>query len=468
MTQKIALILGAIVCLCGCTFAPAYTKPDAPVPAGWPAGPAYKETKNAPGFPAAPELAWQEFITDERLQKVIEMALKNNRDLRLAALNVERARALYGIKRDELFPELNATGGASKQRISSDLARPGEPRTAERYSADLGFLSWELDFFGRIRSLKDQALEEFLATEQARSSSQILLVSEVANVYLALAMERETLALAVSTLDAQQSAHDLIKRRYDSGIASELDLRRAQTQVHAASGDIARYTQRSAQAENALHLLAGAPVPAELLPPDLSSVNPPKEVSSGVSSEALLLRPDILAAEHRLRGAHANIGAARAAFFPRISLTAAFGTASSDLSGLFQSGSGTWSYAPQVIMPVFDARTWSALDVTKAEREIILAQYEKTIQIAFREVADALAVRGTVEEQLKAQESLVNALARTYDLSNARYSKGIDSYLSVLDAQRALYSAQQGLVAVRLLRLTNLVTLYKVLGGGGV
>jgi multidrug efflux system outer membrane protein len=467
MKRKRFLLLGILlIFLGGCTLAPKYTRPEAPIPDKWPTGEAYKEVKTEPGASAAMELRWQEFFTDERLRKIIEMALNNNRDLRLAALNVERARALYGIKRDELFPTLDAIGSASKSRSASDLTRPGEPRTTERYSVDLG-ISWEIDLFGRIRSLKDQALEEYLATKEARRSVQILLISEVANAYLTLAMEKEALKIAQATLDTQQSAYELIKRRYSAGIASELDLQRAQTQVDAARGDVARYTQLAAQAENALNLLVGAPVPGDLLPSDLNSVKPPKEVSAGVSSEVLLRRPDILSAEHRLKGANANIGAARAAFFPRISLTAAIGTASKELSGLFGSGSGTWSYAPQVIMPIFDARTWSALDATKAEREIILAQYEKAIQAAFREVADALAVQGTVEEQLKAQESLVNAAARTYDLSYARYTKGIDSYLNVLDAQRSLYGAQQGLVAVRLLRLTNLVTLYKVLGGGG-
>jgi multidrug efflux system outer membrane protein len=245
-----------------------------------------------------------------------------------------------------------------------------------------------------------------------------------------------------------------------------LDLRRAQSQVDIAEGDAAHYTQLVAQDENALNLLVGSPMPQELLPADLVSVSPPKEVSPGLSSEVLLRRPDVLAAEYLLKADNANIGAARAAFFPRISLTTAVGTASADLSGLFKSGQGVWSFAPQIIMPIFDARMWSAYDVTKVEKEISLAQYEKAIQTAFREVADVLAVRGTVNRQIAAQQSLVDAVTETYRLSNARYTKGIDGYLSVLDAQRSLYGAEQGLIALRLARLNNVVALYKALGGG--
>ncbi len=467
MNRKLFLLLfGIVILLGGCTLAPKYTRPEAPIPAEWPQGAAYKSTQPGPETATVPELNWQEFFADEGLQKVIETALNNNRDLRLAALNVERARALYGIQRAELFPSVNAIGNYSKQRSSSDLIKPEESRTREQYSVDLGIASWEIDFFGRIRSLKDRALEEYLATEQTRRSAQILLVSAVANTYLTLAADREILKLAQSTLKTQQAAYDLIQRRYEVGLASELDLNRVQTQVDTARGDVARFTQLVAQDQNALNLLTGSPVPKEILPVYLSSVTPPKDISPGLSSEVLLNRPDIMAAEHRLKGAYAFIGAARAAFFPRITLTTAVGTASDELSGLFNSGSGTWSYAPQIIMPIFDARTWAALRVSKADREIILTQYEKAIQTAFKEVADALAAQGTIDQQVSAQQSLVNAVAETYRLSNKRYTIGLDSYLGVLDAHRSLYAAQQGLIAVRLSKLTNLVTLYKVLGGG--
>jgi multidrug efflux system outer membrane protein len=291
-------------------------------------------------------------------------------------------------------------------------------------------------------------------------------VSALAQAYLTLAADRETLKLVAFTLEIQEASYKLIRKRYDVGLASELDLLRAQSQVDTARGDVARYTQLTAQDENALNLLVGSPIPQELLPAELGSVNPLKEISSGLSSELLLRRPDVLAAEHQLKAANANIGAARAAFFPRISLTTFIGTASADLSGLFKAGQGTWGFTPQIIMPIFDARTWSAYDVTKVDKEISVAQYEKVIQTSFREVADALAVRGTVNQQIAAQQSLVDAFAETYRLSNARYTKGIDSYLSVLDAQRSLYGAQQGLIILHLARLVNRVMLYMALGGG--
>ncbi len=455
-----------VALLAGCTLAPEYSRPAAPVPAAWPAGAAYDAAKPVPEATPAADLPWREFLADARLQEVVEAALKNNRDLRLAALNVERARALYGVQRAELYPALQAVGSGTVERVPADLSSTGSARTAEQYSVNLGISAWEIDFFGRIRSLKDRALEEYLATDEARRDTQILLVSAVAGAYLALAADRETLSLAESTLQAQEEAYRLIRKRYDVGVASEIDLRRAQSQVDAVRADIARLVQITAQDENALNLLVGSSLPAELLPSTLADIRPLKEISAGLSSEILLRRPDVLAAEHRLKAANANIGAARAALFPRISLTTVIGTASTDLSRLFGSGQGIWAFAPQIGIPIFDARTWSAYDVTKVERELSVAQYEKSIQTAFREVADVLAVRGTVTQRISAQQSLVEAVAETYRLADLRYAKGIDSYLSVLDAQRTLYSAQQGLIALRFARIANVIALYQVLGGG--
>jgi len=460
------LLIGMVALFGGCTLTPEYTRPAPPVPADWPTGAAYQETKPATSAPTAADLPWREFFTDGRLQEIISIALDNNRDLRLAALRVERARAIYGIQRAELLPTINAVGIGSKNRVPADLSSTGSATTNERYDVQLGMSAWEIDFFGRIRSLRDRALEEYLATDQARRSAQILLVSAVANTCLTLAADRENLKIATATLEAQEATYKMIRKQYDLGIVSELDLRLAQGQVDAARVDVARWTQVAAQDENALNLLAGAPLPPALLPVDLSGIAPPRDVSAGLSSEILLQRPDVLAAEHLLKAANANIGAARAAFFPRISLTAAIGTASADLSGLFKSGSGTWMFVPQIVVPIFDARTWSAYDVTKADREIAVAQYEKAIQTAFREVTNALAVRGTAEQQIAAQQSLVEALAEAYRLSEVRYTLGLDSYLGVLVAQRALYGAQQGLIALNLARIANQVTLYQVLGGG--
>ncbi len=467
MNRKVfLLLLGMTIIAAGCTMAPKYAQPAAPVPAEWPTGAAYAGSRAATNAPEASNLRWRQFFTDEKLERVIGVALTNNRDLRIAALNVERARAMYGIQRAELFPTVNATGSAINERIPGNTEGFSEAVTIKNYGVNLGVASWEIDFFGRIRSLKDEALQEYLATEQARRSAQILLVSSVAQAYLTLAADRENLKLAETTLAAQQSTYNLIKRRYDLGLAADLDVQRAQTQVDGARGDVARYVQQVAQDENALNLLVGSQAPRELLPAELGQVTPPKDINAGVPSEVLLRRPDVLQAEDLLKAANADIGAARAAFFPQISLTAAIGTASSDLSGLFKSGSGAWGYAPQIVMPIFDARTWSGYKAAKVLREIAVTQYEKAIQSAFREVADALATHGTVDQQVSAQQSLVNASAETYRLSKSRYDKGIDSYLSVLDAQRSLYAGQQGLVSLRLAKLANRVRLYAVLGGG--
>jgi multidrug efflux system outer membrane protein len=464
MIRKL-LVIAAIICFGGCTMIPKYNRPAAPVPEAWPSGPAYKETASTQKAPAATQVQWRQFFTDRGLQKIIDMALQNNRDLKIAALNVERARALYRIQRAELLPRLATGVIASKQRVKISNS-PGLV-TLQEFDVNAGITAWELDFFGRIRSLSKKALEEYFATDQARKSAQILLISEVANAYLTLASDRENLQLAQSTLKTQQDAYKVIERRVEVGFAPELDLRQVQTRVDSARVDVARYTTQVAQDQNALNLLVGLPVSADLLPAGLSAVAALPDVSPGMSSEVLLGRPDILQAENLLKAANANIGAARAAFFPSITLTTAIGTASGQLSGLFAPGTLAWSYGPRLVLPIFDARTWSALKVTKVDKEIAVAQYEKAIQGAFREVADALAQRGTLGDQLAAQQSLLDATAKTYKLSNARYEKGIDIYLNVLDAQRSLYAAQQGLIAIRLAQLANQVRLYAVLGGGG-
>ncbi len=450
--------------LAGCTLTPAYTRPPAPIPTAWPSGPAYEQAGAVPEAPLATDLAWQNFFRDASLQEVITLALQHNRDLRLAAQNVARARAMYRIQRAELYPTVEVGARASRERVQ--LSGTAGLTTVEQYGVNLGVSAWEIDFFGRLRSLSQQALENFFATEQARRSAQILLLAEVANAYLALAADRDNLELARATLETQQQAYELIRHRCEVGLAPELDLRQAQTRVDAARVDIARYTAAVARDKNALNLLAGTPVPAKLLPVSLKAIRPLAAVSPGLSSEVLLQRPDILQAEHGLKAANANIGAARAAFFPRVSLTSAVGTASGDLQGLFASDSFVWNYAPRLVLPIFDARTWAGLKVTQVERDMAVTQYDKAIQTAFREVADALATKGTISEQVAAQQSLLSATARTYELAKARYDKGIDLYLNVLDAQRSLYNAQQSLIALQLVKLTNEVRLYAVLGGG--
>ncbi len=464
--QKLSLAaLAALLLFSGCTLAPEYIRPQGPVSAEWPQGAAYKQLqedalKKIAGIP------WQEFFTDPALRKIITKSLKNNRDLRLAALNVERAQAMYGIQRATLFPSVNGSGGMAKERRSVDLISADSSRTVEQYSLSLGIAAWEIDFFGRVRSLTDQALEEYLATGEARRSAELALITQVARVYLTLVADQENLKLAQATLNNQQASYDLINKSYVNGLATEIDLRRAQSAVESARRDVPRFNQMVAQDRNTLNFLVGASIGEELLPSELSTVADLKEVDPGLPSAVLLNRPDVAAAEHRLKGAYAYVGVARASVFPRISLTASAGTASDELSGLLGSGTGVWSFVPQLQMPIFDPRVWKAVQVSKVDQKIVLTQYEKTVQNAFKEVADALAVQGTISEQLAAQEALVESAQVTYELSDKRYMMGLDGYLSVLDAHRSLYAQQQALISLRLSRLAHQITLYGVLGGG--
>jgi len=468
MIRGIAIISIGVACLAGCSMAPKYTRPEAPVSATWPTGPAYKNSASPSGEPAATDLKWNQFFVNPQLQKLIGLALANNRDLRVAALNIERSRAQYQIQRSDLFPKVDANAAALYQRVAEGISVTGSPLNIHQYQVGLGLSSYELDLFGRIRSLKDQALQQFFATGEARRSVQISLVAEVANNYLTLAADRERLKLAQDTLTSQQTSYELIRSRYEAGMSSALDLHQAQTSVDTARVDIARFTTFVAQDENALTLVVGSRVEADLLPAALSdTLTAVKDLQPGLPSDVLLRRPDILQAEDLLKGANANIGAARAAFFPRITLVSSVGLGSDDLGGLFKGGSFVYRVAPQISIPIFQGGANRAnLKVAEVDRDIAVAQYEKAIQTAFREVADALALQGTINDQVAAQHSLTDATSESYRLSQARYEKGLDSYLNVLDSQRSLYSAQQGLISVRLARLTNLVTLYKVLGGG--
>jgi len=468
MFRRIAIlgIAGAYLVGCSTSMAPRYNRPEAPVSAAWPTGPAYRNNSSVTGKAAAADLKWSEFFVGSQLQKLIGLALANNRDLRVAALNVEKSRAQYRIQKADLVPTVAAAGSGAVQRLPAAVSPTGQDMIARNYSLSLGVSSYEVDLFGRVQSLKDQALEQYLATEQARRSVQISLVAEVANNYLALAADRERLKLAVDTLESQQTSYQLIQSRFTAGASSELDLRQAQTSVDAARVDVARYTTLVAQDENMLTLVVGNQVPTELLPSGFNAVGTLRELTAGVPSDVLQRRPDVMQAEQLLKAANANIGAARAAFFPRITLNTSIGTSSDQLTGLFSPGSLAWGFAPQFTLPIFDyGRNKAGLTAAERDRDIYLARYEKVIQNAFREVADALAQNGTVGEQLQAQRSLTEATSESYRLAQARYHGGVTSYLNALDAQRSLYGAQQGLISVNLTRLSNLVTLYKVLGG---
>lgn len=460
MRSKILFSPISLLIATGCTLAPKYTRPQRPVPEAFPV------IKTQGSAPLAAETTWQDYFTDAKLQKLIEMALENNLDLRVASLNVDKVRALYRIQRSELIPGFGVMGGGQKTRISEKMSDKGEVRYQEQYTVQVGLMSWELDFFGRLQSLKNRALNQYLATQEGERAARISLVGGVAQSYFATAASRENLRLAESTFEAQKSFFDLISKSRELGVASDLDLNQAKSQMESARADVAHFKGLVATSQSALDLLLGVPVPQDLLPEGLDAAGQLKDLSAGLSSETLLARPDIQAAEYQLQGATANIGAARAAFFPRISLTAGLGNMSPDLSSLFESGTRTWTFAPQIIAPLFAGGSlWSNLKVSKVDREIAVAQYQKAIQVAFKEVSDGLIKRESLNEQLEAQKALVESLENTYKLSELRYKEGLDGYLGVLISQRSLYGAQQGLVATRLACQANQIALFKALGG---
>lgn len=463
MLRNLTLILIASTAVGACTLAPKYERPTLPVAQTW-------STPGAEpaGSVTAADLDWRQVLVDPRLQGVVDLALKQNRDLRVAVLNIEKARAQYGVQRSALFPGINGTLSEQRSHTPAATSQTGQALDVEAYSATIGFTAYELDLFGRIRSLNAAALQSYLAQEETARSVRVSLIAETANAWLTLAADQELLALARNTLATREESLRLTQQRYDGGAGSALDLRNAQTLAETARSDVATYTAQVAQDRNALVLLAGGDVPANLLPAgDLASAQILADLPAGLPSDVLARRPDVLAAEHQLQGANANIGAARAAFFPRISLTGSTGSASGDLDGLFKNGTGTWSFTPSISLPIFAGGANVAnLKVSKANRDIAVATYEKTVQTAFREVSDALSVRQTVTDRVAAQERLVAAAADSQRLSQQRRDAGLDSALTLLDAQRTLYQAQQGLIGARLARATNLVTLYKTLGGG--
>jgi multidrug efflux system outer membrane protein len=459
--------------LAGCTLIPNYQRPPLPVPEMYPGtvrAVAPEPERIAPGATAA-DIGWRDFFTDDKLRAVIALALDHNRDLRVAVLDIEQSRAQYRFQRGTLLPGIEATAGADSERTPQSVAAPGLPAVTRDYSAGIGVSAYELDLFGRLRSLTAQARETLLATEEARRNVQISLVAEVADDYLTLATDRQRFALAEQTLRSQSESLELTRREAEIGSASDLSLREAETTVESARVDVARYSGQITADMDALDLVVGTPVPGALQPLGLDDesralavgIEPP----AGLPSDLLERRPDVLEAERTLRAANANIGAARAAFFPSITLTASEGTASNALSGLFAAGSGAWVFAPQVTLPIFTGgRNRANLASAKVARDIDVAKYEKTIQTAFREVADGLAQRESLEHQFTAQQALVAASSDAYRLSDVRFRRGVDSYLNALDAQRSLYAAQQNLIGVELSRMSNLVALYQALGGG--
>jgi multidrug efflux system outer membrane protein len=454
--KRLVLLAGAL--LAGCAVQPTYQRPALPVAAAWPVGPAYG-AQPAQGTRPAADIGWRDFLIDARLRKLVEIALANNRDLRVAALNVAQVQAQYRIQRAAQLPLLQADAQV-RRGGGSGAGTPG-------YGVGLS-AAWELDFFGRLRSLSDAALQRYLASQEARQAFQVLLVSQVADQYLALLASGELLAVTQHTLDSAQASLQLTQLQLRVGAGTELAVHQAETVVEQAEADQAAQLRTQAQAENALVLLLGQALPADL-PPEVpfNAQHLLANLASGVPSDLLERRPDIMQAEAQLRAANANIGAARAAFFPSITLTGSLGTASTALSGLFGPGALAWSFIPAIVAPIFNGGQLRAeLDVAKIEKDIGVAQYEKAIQAAFSEVASGLAARGTYERQVAALERLVASSQQALDLAQLQFRTGTASYLAVLTEQRNLYGAQQQLVQARLARLTNLVDLYRYLGGG--
>ncbi|GAB6404172.1 efflux transporter outer membrane subunit [Pseudomonas sp. MHK4] len=456
------LLLVLAMTLSGCNLIPEYQQPEAPIPQAFPQGAAY----GAPMTGNSAQIDWQTFFKDPALHRLVDLALENNRDLRKAALNVAAYRAQYRIQGSALVPELGVDASGGRSRTPADLSSTGQQETSGDNSLQVGLTSYELDVWGRIRSLDRNALETYLASEETQRSVQIGLVADVAVAYLTWQTNRQLLAVTRSTLENYRHNLELIQASSEAGTASDLDVRQARTLVDSARGQVQAYTRQEAQDVNALRLLLGTTIPSDLPESNLEG-QLMTEIPAGLPANLLQQRPDIRAAEHQLLAANANIGAARAAFFPSITLTAGAGTASSQLSGLFSGGSETWSFIPQIHLPIFTGgRLKASLDYAKIQKDIGVANYEQTIQASFREVSDGLAAMGTWSEQLRSQQDLVRATDEYTQMALQRYEEGVDNYMTLLDAQRQLLSARQQLLSGHLAKLTSQIQLYKALGGG--
>ena len=467
MNSKLLLPLWlAATTLTACSLAPAYVRPTAPVTTQWPVASISPESGEQP---RTTDIGWRSMFRSPKLQSLIEASLANNRDLRVATLNIEVARNTYRIQRSDLIPSINASGSFTRQELPKSMSGTGKTEITSTYSAGIGTTAYELDLFGRVRSLSNRAINQYLATEEGRKAAQTSLVAEVANAYLTWLADAELLRLTESTLTTRQEAYDLIKRSFDLGAKSRLDVAQSAMLVESARANRAQYQRRVEQDRNALTLLVGQEIDPMLLEPQsLADVEMLERLPVGIPSVVLLDRPDIRQAEYVLKAENANIGAARASFFPSISLTGSAGFASPSLSDLFVSGSSSvWSFAPQVTLPIFQGgRLRSNLKLAETNRDIAVARYEKAVQTAFREVADALVARATYTEQLQAQRALVKESDQAMIITKARYDHGIDSHFALLDAQRSLFEAQQNEILIHQQTLANLINLYKALGGG--
>jgi len=456
------LIIPVTLTLAGCvSMAPEDERSALPVPATYP------ELVATQDGVAVDELDWQAFFTDPVLSRLIETALQNNRDLRTAALKVDEARAAFRIQHSDRFPALNIGSQAARSQISADQSPFGQPMVGSEYRAEVGLTTWEIDLWGRVRNLERAALENWLATEAARQAVHTALIAEVANGYLGLRELEERVEIARQSVATRQASAHIFERRYAVGATARLDVTQVQTLLTQAQSLLAQLEQQRATQLHALQVLVGADpgVLPQKEPFDETTVLAP--LDAGLPSELLIRRPDIIAAEHQLRAANANIGAARAAFFPRIALTGSLGTVSAELAGLFESGSKAWTFIPTLSLPIFDGgRRRANLELSEVRRDLAVAAYEKTIQNAFREVADALAGYHWLREQLEAQLAGRDAQTERAHLAQRRYDQGSAAYLEVLDAQRDLLEVQQRVVQTRRALLSSQIALYRALGGG--
>lgn len=451
--MKRILALGCTAVLTACNLAPKYDRPGPPVPPAWPSGAAYPATvpTDTAGLP------WTKLIGDQRLRTIIDRALVDNRNLRVTLANILAARAQYRIQRAAQLPTVTADASAT-------LTRRNDQRQ-NTYSADIGFSAFEIDLFGRLRNLTESALQSYLASQEGARAARIALVAETASAYATLAADQQLLLVSRDTLASAERTLALTRSLNGVGLSGKLDVHQAETIVEQARSDVASAVTQVAQDRNALDLLAGAPVEEALLPVSLSAlISSTAQVPAGISSDVLLQRPDVLQAEHQLQAANADIGAVRAAMFPRISLTSAIGVASSALSSLFAGGAFSWSAAPSASLPIFGGGVRANVEYSKAQQQAALASYEDAIQSAFREVADALARAGTIDEQQRAQQALVVSNQNAYALSDQRYRAGIDPFLTTLVNQRSLYAARRDTIATDLDLLQNRVSLYRVIG----
>jgi multidrug efflux system outer membrane protein len=465
MFSKVISVLVVFALTAGCAAIPAYERPQIPLAVSWSEDTEFQQDERK----RAADIAWKDYFRSEPLQKLIVRTLDNNRDMRIAVLNIQAAMAAYRIQKTESLPSVDGSASVTRANVPDNASATGAEYGYTSAGVSIGITSYELDLFGRVQSLKQKALEKYLATEEAKSAVRISLISETANAYLAYLADKKQLILAENTLETSMKTYELVKKTFDLGLGSELAVVQADTSVQSAKAAVQQYKRITAQDRNAIELLAGTNV-SDLLDTDetIDTVDVMGGLPVGLSSEVLLARPDIRQAEHMLKAANADIGAARASLYPRIMLTGSVGAASADLDNLFEAGSVTaWSFTPSVTIPIFNrGRLKASLETAEVNEKIAVAQYEQSLQRAFREVADQLAARKTFEKQLEAQTALVDSGRRAYELSDIRFRGGVDSFLPVLDSQRALFSAEQAAVSVKQQYLSNLVTLYKVLGGG--